>query len=162
MGTLQIILILILSEQPRLREAKHLNQIKMVQKQNGKRTYYFSTSYDPEFLNIRACIKKHEKIVQEDPELKELFPNGCFSVTERRGHKNLKEHLATSRFKWEGCPRVEPEQDSSDGGTGEVGCWKCGECGTNVQGRKRANSLVNCNVIKEAKTFGRMAQNKAT
>ena len=31
---------------------------------------------------------------------------------------------------------------------------KCGECGTSVQGMKRANNLVNCNVIKEAKTFG--------
>ena len=34
-----------------------------------------------------------------------------------------------------------------------MGCWKCGECGTSVQGRKRANNLVNCNVIKETKTF---------
>ena len=34
-----------------------------------------------------------------------------------------------------------------------VECWKCGECGTSVQGRKRANNLVNCNVMKEAKTF---------
>ena len=56
-------------------------------------------------------------------------------------------------FKWEGCPRVEPEQESSGGGTGEVGCWKCGECGKSVQGRKRANNLVNCSGIKEAKTF---------
>ena len=72
-------------------------------------------------------------------------------VTERRGHKNLKEHLAPSKFEWEGCPRVEPEQDSSDGGTGEVGCWMCGECGTSVQGRKRANNLVNCSVIKKLK-----------
>ena len=52
-----------------------------------------------------------------------------------------------------GCPGGEPEQDSSDGGTGEVGCWKCEECGTSVQGRKRANNLVNCSVIKEAKMF---------
>ena len=37
--------------------------------------YYFSTSYDPEFPNIRACIKKHEKILEENPELKELFPS---------------------------------------------------------------------------------------
>ena len=115
--------------------------------------YYFSTSYDPEFPNIRECIKKHEKILEEDPEMKELFPKGCFRVTERRGHKNLTEHLVPSRFKWEECPGVEPEQDSSDGGIGEAGCWKCGECGTSVQGRKRANNLVNCNVIKEAKTF---------
>ena len=75
-------MILILSEQPQLREAKHLNQIKKLQKQNEKRVYYFSTSYDPEFPNIREYIKKHEKILKEDPELKELFPKGCFRVTE--------------------------------------------------------------------------------
>ena len=116
--------------------------------------YNFSTSYDPEFPNIRARIKKQERILEENPELKELSLKGCFRVTEQKGHKNLKEHLAPSRFKWEGCPSVEPEQGSSDGGTWEVGCWKCGNLGTSVQGRKRTNNLVNCNVIKEAKTFG--------
>ena len=100
---------------------------------------------------MRACIKKHEKILEEDPELKELFPKGCLRVTERRGHKNLKEHMAPSRFNWEGCPRVEPEQDSSVGGTGEVGCWKCGECSTSVQGRKRANNLVNSMLSRKLK-----------
>ena len=101
------------------------------------------------------ALKKHEKISEEDPELKELFPNCCFRVTEQRCHQNLKEHLAPSRFRWERCPRVEPKQDSSDGGssTGEVGCWKCGECSASVQGRERANNLVNCNVIKEVKMF---------
>ena len=136
-----------------VKRSKTLKSNKKVQKQNEKRVHYFSTSYDPEFPNTRECIKKHEKILEEDPEMKRLFPKGCFRVTERRGHKNLKEHLAPSRFKWEGCSREEPEQDSLDGGIGEAGCWKCGECGTSVQGRKRANNLVNCNVIKEAKTF---------
>ena len=51
-------------------------------------------------------------------------------------YKNLKEHLAPSRFKMV-----------------DVGRWKCGECGTSVQGRKRAKNLVNCNVIKKAKAF---------
>ena len=41
-----------------------------------------------------------------------------------------------------------------------MGCWKCGECGTSVQGRKRANNLVNCNVIKETKTFGSYSTKK--
>ena len=111
----------------KVKRSKTLKPNKKVQKQNGKRTYYFSTSYDPDFPDIKACIKKHEKILEEDPELKELFPKGCFRVTERRDHKNLKKHMAPSRFKWEGCPGVEPEQDSLDGRTGEVGCWKCGE-----------------------------------
>ena len=83
----------------KVKRSKTLKPNKKVQKQNEKRAYDFSTSYDPEFPNIRACIKKHEKILEEDPELKELFPKGCFRVTERRGHKNLKEHLAPSRFK---------------------------------------------------------------
>ena len=83
----------------KVKRSKTLKPNKKVQKQNGKRKYYFSTSYDPEFPNIRACIKKHEKILGEDPELKELFSKGCFRVTERRGHKNLKERLAPSSFK---------------------------------------------------------------
>ena len=83
----------------KVKRSKTLKSNKKVQKQNEKRVYYFSTSYDPEFPNIRECIKKHEKILDEDPEMKELFPKGCFRVTERRGHKNLKEHLAPSRFK---------------------------------------------------------------
>ena len=94
MGTLQIILILILSEQPRLRE-QTCKPNEKVQKQNGKRKYYFNMSYNLEFPNIRACIKKHEKILEEDPELKERFPDGCFRVTEQRGHKNLKKTSGT-------------------------------------------------------------------
>ena len=36
-----------------------------------KREYFLSTSYDPEFPHIKECIKKHEKILEEDPELNE-------------------------------------------------------------------------------------------
>ena len=52
----------------KVKGSKTLKPNKKVQKQNGKRTYYFSTSYDPEFPYIRACIKKHEKILEEDQE----------------------------------------------------------------------------------------------
>ena len=83
----------------KVKRSKTLKPNRKVQKQNGKSKYYVSRSYDPEFPNIRACIKKHEKILEKDPELKELFPKGSFRLTERRGHKNLKEHLAPSRFK---------------------------------------------------------------
>ena len=41
----------------KVKRSKTLKPNKKVQKQNGKRKYYFNTSYDPEFPNIRACIK---------------------------------------------------------------------------------------------------------
>ena len=62
----------------KVKRSETLKSNKKVKKQNEKRVYYFSTSYDPELPNIKECIKKHEKILAEDPEMKELFPKGCF------------------------------------------------------------------------------------
>ena len=74
----------------KVKRSKTLKPNKKVQKQNGKRKYYFSTSYDPEFPNIRACIKKHEKILEEDPELKELFLRAALGSQNEEAIKILK------------------------------------------------------------------------
>ena len=116
--------------------------------------YYFVTDYDPEFPNIRMYLEKHQHILVEDPECRVLFPKGSLKVTERRGHKNLKELLAPSRFKGKGS-KIK-ERETLEG----KGCYKCGKCGTNNKGRKRARGMVNCGVLSEGSKFGAILQEK--
>ena len=59
--------------------------------ETSSRLYYFVTDYDPEFPNICKHLDKHRHILDKDPECRVLFPKGSRKVTERRGHKNLKE-----------------------------------------------------------------------
>ena len=46
-----------------------------------------------------------------------MFPKGSLKVTERRGHKNLKELLAPSRFKRKGAETRERETLEGKGAT---------------------------------------------
>ena len=50
------------------------------------------------FPNIGNAIKKFPKILKEDEDCREVFPEGCFRVAYKRGHKNLKEIIAPSSF----------------------------------------------------------------
>ena len=96
---------------------------------------------------MERTIEKHHHIAVEDPECRVLFPKGSLKVTERRGHKNLKELLAPSRFKGKGAEIR--ERETLEG----KGCYKCSKCGTNNKGRKRASGMVNCGVLSEGSKF---------
>ena len=50
------------------------------------------------FPNIGKAIKKFAKILKEDEDCREVFPEECFRVSYKREHKNLKEIVAPSRF----------------------------------------------------------------
>ena len=63
-----------------------------------RRVYNFVTSWDPMFLNIGKAIKKFAKILKEDEDCREVFPEGCFRTAYKQGHKNLKEIIAPSSF----------------------------------------------------------------
>ena len=57
----------------------------------------FVTEFDPSFPDKGRTLKKHKHILREDDQCSILFPDKCFRVAHRRGHKNLKERIA-SRF----------------------------------------------------------------
>ena len=65
----------------------------------------------------------------------------------RRGHKNLKEWIASSRVRG---PRSEGRVGHEEE---DPGCKKCGNCGKKTQGRKRACGIYNCHVMEEGDSF---------
>ena len=57
-------------------------------KQRNKITKYrMVTGYEPTFLDIRKALRKFKHIIEDDEELKEIFPKGVshLQVSERRG-----------------------------------------------------------------------------
>ena len=54
----------------------------------------FVTDFDPTFPDIGRIIKKHADILRENEQCNILFPDKCFGVAYRRGHKSLKEWIA--------------------------------------------------------------------
>ena len=54
--------------------------------------------YEPTFPDIRVAFRKFKSRLEDDEELKEIFPKGIkhLQVSERRGAKNMKEILAPS------------------------------------------------------------------
>ena len=50
------------------------------------------------FPNINQAVKKFQHILEEDEECRQLFPRGTFRVAYKRGHKNLKELLSSSKI----------------------------------------------------------------
>ena len=53
---------------------------------------------DPIIPNIGKAVKKSEKILKKNEDCRKAFPEGCFRVAYKRGHKNLKEIIASSSF----------------------------------------------------------------
>ena len=49
----------------------------------------FVTEFDPSFPDIGRLLRKHAHIRREDEQCDILFPDKCFRVAHRRGHKNL-------------------------------------------------------------------------
>ena len=52
------------------------------------------TDYKPTFADIRKAFRKFKHIIEDDEELKEIFPKGVshFQVSERRGSKILQNY----------------------------------------------------------------------
>ena len=118
-------------------------------KNKKRRVYNFITSWDPMFPNIGKAIKKFAKILEEDEDCREVFPEGCFRIAYKRGHKNLKEMIAPSSFAFASHGDIK-QRNHRD----EIGyCKKCNKCGRSNRGRKRENDLNNCSVMEEGETF---------
>ncbi len=88
-------------------------------KQNGRK-YYFNTSYDAGFPDIRTCIKKH---------VSNYFRKAVFKSQSVEPTKNLKEHLTPHQFVRQGDNSHNNSNDSPERNQEALGCWKCGCCG---------------------------------
>ena len=88
------------------------NKIKKKRKSPMKK-YHFVTNFEPTFPDIKTGLKKFKQIIEDDEELKKIFPHGIkhFQVSEKRGSKNIKEILAPSNtcFSNEDQPQNENE-----------------------------------------------------
>ena len=73
------------------------NKIKKKRKSPIKK-YCFVTNFEPTFPDIKTGFKKFKHIIEDDEELKKIFPHGIkhFQVSEKRDSKNIKEILAPS------------------------------------------------------------------
>ena len=73
------------------------NKIKKKRKSPMKK-YRFVTNFEPTFPGIKTGFKKFKQIIEDNEELKKIFPHGIkhFQVLEKRGSKNIKEILAPS------------------------------------------------------------------
>ena len=60
--------------------------------------YRFVKNFEPTFPDIKTGFKKFKHIIEDDEELKKIFPHGIkhFQFSEKRGSKNIKEILAPS------------------------------------------------------------------
>ena len=58
--------------------------------------YRFVTNFEPSFPDIAKGFRKFKRILEDDEDLMEVFPQGVkhFQVTQKRGCKNMKEILA--------------------------------------------------------------------
>ena len=114
-----------------------------------RRVYDFVTAWDPMFPNIGMGVTKFVKISKENEDCREVFPEGCFRVAYKRGHKNLKEIITPSSFAFASHGDV-GQPDHRD----EIGyCKKCNKYGKRNKGRKPENDLNNCSVMVEGQTF---------
>ena len=95
-----------------------------------RRVYNIVTSWDPMFPNIGKAIEKFAKILEEDEDCREVFPEGCFRIAYKRGHKNLKEIIAPSSFVFASHGDIK-QRNHRD----EIGyCNKCNKCGRSKRG----------------------------
>ena len=108
----------------------------------------FVTTWDPMFPDINKAFRKFYHILEEDEQCKKLFPKGSFRVSYKRGHKNLKEFLASSKLVFENMDAVSNSKRQHHGK-----CVKCGSCGKSTKGRKRSSGIYCCQVLEENNQF---------
>ena len=100
------------------------------------------------FPDINKAFRKFYHILEEDEQCKKLFPKGSFRVSYKRGHKNLKEFLASSKVVFENMDAVGNSKRQHHGK-----CVKCGSCGKSTKGRKRSSGIYCCQVLEENNQF---------
>ena len=78
------------------RKSKLWKKTNATRKKRTARKYHFVTLHEPAFPDIKKILLKHQHILLEDDELKQVFPNGGkdFQASKRREAKILKELLA--------------------------------------------------------------------
>ena len=98
--------------------------------------YRMVTDYEPTFPDIRVAFRKFKSILEDDEELKEIFPK-CIKhlqVSERRGAKNIKEILAPSVSAVNSADTAEGEhidpstaRNATNMVENDNGCYPCGK-----------------------------------
>ena len=112
----------------------------------GKPKINFVTDYELGVPAINRVLSKHKHILEDDNQCRSLFPQNCFRVTHRRGHRNLKEWLAPSNVSFLEVTGISHDEPNP-------GCTRCGKCRKVSRGRKKASGIYNCQVMKEVKKF---------
>ena len=98
------------------------------------RKYKMVVDYEPTFPDIHTAFRKFRAIMEEDEELKVIFPKGIkhLQVSKRRSAKNIKEILAPSTFAFH-PPETETSEPANNfemsEDLNENVCFPCGkEC----------------------------------
>ena len=83
----------------------------------------FTTDLEPSFPDIRKAFTKFKNIIEDDDELKEVFPHGIrhFQVSQRRGAKNIKELLAPLSLKMTKTPSNSTDEIDPNNGSHPCG-----------------------------------------
>ena len=98
--------------------------------------YRMVIDYEPTFPDIRVAFRKFKSRLEDDEELKEIFPKGIkhLQVSERRGAKNMKEILAPSvsavnSADTEEGEHIEPSitRNTTSMVENDNGCYPCGK-----------------------------------
>ena len=86
------------------------------------------TYYEPTFPDIRKAFRKFKHIIEDDEELKEIFPKGVshFQVSERRGSKIIKELLEPSTTRFREIDEDNDMENEEDQNMKER-CYPCGK-----------------------------------
>ena len=104
--------------------------------------YHFVTNFEPTFPDINTGFKKFKHIIEDDEELKKIFPHGMkhFQVSEIRDSKNIKEILATSNTCFSNEDQPQNENDPVDEINGSHLCSKpCVYC--NIPRKTESNQF---------------------
>ena len=105
-----------------------LRNKKRTKQQNEITKCRMVTDYEPTFLDIRKAFRKFKHIIEDDEELKEIFPKGVshFQVSKRRGSKNIKELLTPSMTRFREIDE-DNDMENGDDQNMEEGCYPCGK-----------------------------------
>ena len=105
-----------------------LKNKKKKKQRNETTKHCMVTDYEPTFPDIRKAFKKVKHIIENDEELKEIFPKGVshFQVSEIRRSKNIKELLAPSTIRFREIDEDNDMENEEDQNM-EEGCYPCGK-----------------------------------
>ena len=101
--------------------------------------YCLVTNFEPTFPDIKTGFKKFKHIIEDDEELKKIFPHGIkhFQVSEKRGSKNVKEILSPSNTCFSNEDQPQNENEHVDEINGSHSC---------------NNPCVYCNILRKTES----------